>query len=138
MINTASKLIVLGAGLALLAACGGDPDPGAGGAPAQAPQDTAGDSFELAGNADDGAGIYARNCASCHGADGTGQGPAGRALRPPPTDFTAGGIEAAHAYRVVKEGGMAAGLAPTMPPFQNSLNDQEIRDVVAYLLALEK
>ena len=31
--------------------------------------------------------LYARNCASCHGDHGGGDGPAGAALDPPPTDF---------------------------------------------------
>ncbi|MDQ3700905.1 MAG: cytochrome c, partial [Chloroflexota bacterium] len=31
--------------------------------------------------------LYAQNCLVCHGATGRGDGPAGRALRPPPADF---------------------------------------------------
>ena len=36
----------------------------------------------------DGARIYAANCASCHGAAGAGDGPAGEGLDPGPVDFT--------------------------------------------------
>lgn len=32
--------------------------------------------------------VYARACASCHGADGKGDGPGGAALNPPPRDLT--------------------------------------------------
>jgi mono/diheme cytochrome c family protein len=32
--------------------------------------------------------LFEANCASCHGADGTGNGPAARALKPPPSDLT--------------------------------------------------
>jgi len=32
--------------------------------------------------------LYAANCQICHGENGDGKGPAGRALQPPPTDFT--------------------------------------------------
>lgn len=32
--------------------------------------------------------IYAAYCAACHGADGTGNGPAAPALKTPPTDLT--------------------------------------------------
>ena len=35
-----------------------------------------------------GAALYARYCASCHGADGRGDGPAAASLTPPPTDLT--------------------------------------------------
>jgi mono/diheme cytochrome c family protein len=31
--------------------------------------------------------LYAESCLACHGATGRGDGPAGRALRPPPADF---------------------------------------------------
>lgn len=34
-----------------------------------------------------GAALYAQNCASCHGADGNGHGPAAAALNPPPIAF---------------------------------------------------
>jgi high-affinity iron transporter len=35
-----------------------------------------------------GAALYQQTCAACHGAGGHGDGPAGRALDPPPIDFT--------------------------------------------------
>lgn len=36
---------------------------------------------------DAGARVYEMRCASCHGADGSGNGSAGRALKVPPRDF---------------------------------------------------
>lgn len=35
-----------------------------------------------------GATLYGRHCASCHGASGRGDGPAAAALNPPPNDLT--------------------------------------------------
>ena len=35
-----------------------------------------------------GAALYAENCASCHGANGNGRGPAAQGIDPPPIDFT--------------------------------------------------
>ncbi len=32
--------------------------------------------------------LFEANCASCHGADGTGNGPAARTLKTPPSDLT--------------------------------------------------
>ncbi len=32
--------------------------------------------------------LYSQRCASCHGADGSGDGPAASGMEPPPTDFT--------------------------------------------------
>lgn len=98
----------------------------------------AADTFELAGDTARGEALYGQHCSSCHGADGRGEGPAGRALRPPPTNFATTEVDAERAYRVVKDGGMAAGLAPTMPPFDRMLDDQALRDVVAYSLSLHE
>jgi putative copper export protein/mono/diheme cytochrome c family protein len=36
--------------------------------------------------------LFAQNCASCHGPDGHGDGPAAKDLQPPPADLTAGHI----------------------------------------------
>src|SRR5262249_33503707 len=41
-----------------------------------------------AADAEKGKGLYASRCAFCHGASGAGDGPAGKALKPPPTNFT--------------------------------------------------
>jgi mono/diheme cytochrome c family protein len=40
-----------------------------------------------------GARIYAMRCASCHGNDGSGNGPSGRALAEPPRDFREGNFK---------------------------------------------
>lgn len=95
--------------------------------------------FQLNGDASRGQPVYAANCTSCHGAQGRGDGPAGRALRPPATDFTqAENMTAERAYLVVRDGGMAAGLAPTMMAFNRALDDQQIRDVVAYVMQIRE
>jgi mono/diheme cytochrome c family protein len=38
--------------------------------------------------APEGAALYAENCAQCHGADGTGNGPWAAGMVPPPADLT--------------------------------------------------
>jgi mono/diheme cytochrome c family protein len=38
--------------------------------------------------AEEGAALYAENCAQCHGADGTGNGPWAADMVPPPADLT--------------------------------------------------
>jgi mono/diheme cytochrome c family protein len=90
-----------------------------------------------------GAGVYASNCASCHGASGEGQ-PNWRERLPngvlpaPPHDPT--GHTWHHAdgllYRLIRDGGaqFAGPTTPTgMPAFGEALTDEEIRAVIAYL-----
>lgn len=70
------------------------------------------------GDAAAGATIYADNCESCHGADGTGGGTY--------PDLTAG-IESNEVVEVVTNG------EGDMPAFGESLSEQDILDVAAYV-----
>ncbi len=92
------------------------------------------DDFELEGTAEAGESKYDSLCASCHGAQGDGAGPAGAALDPPPTDFTQNRLEPGRVYAVTRDGGIEHGLAATMPPFQAQMSDQELHDVTAYVM----
>lgn len=91
--------------------------------------------FELDGNPDDGASFYRTHCASCHGADGEGDGPSGQGLEPPPTDFTTVDLDPARAYIATRDGGQAVGVSRAMPAFRQAADEQQLRDVVAYIIA---
>jgi len=94
--------------------------------------------FELKGDAVKGEAHFKTMCVSCHGEKGDGNGPAGAALTPKPTNFT----DAANAdrlteewvYKMVKNGGQANGKSPMMIAWSAALNEQQIRDVSAYVL----
>ena len=81
------------------------------------------------GSADAGERIYLANCASCHGADGSGDGPTPTLPEAEPlTESLSGMSDAEVSYRI------ANGLAGTpMPAFAASLTEQERRDLVSYL-----
>src|SRR5512132_2009981 len=84
--------------------------------------------------------VYARYCATCHGPDGRGNGPAAPSMIPRPRDFTRGQFK----YKST-----GTGQAPTdadlthvisdglpgsaMPYFRDLLSQDEIRQVVAYI-----
>ncbi len=75
---------------------------------------------EIVGDADAGATIFADNCASCHAADGTGG-----------TGSSLVGLtdEASMEATIVDgDGGM--------PAFGESLDDQDVADVIAFILTL--
>lgn len=85
-----------------------------------------------------GAEVYAANCASCHGESGYGDGPAARALNPPPADLAwLSRMRMSRwdpfMYWTVAEGGVPFGTA--MPAFKDALPKGDIWAVIAYIQA---
>ena len=77
---------------------------------------------------------YKLYCASCHGNDGAANSPTANALNPKPRDFTdkawQSKVDDAHIHKVIKDGGPAVGLSPTMAPWGASLKDADIDGIV--------
>ena len=92
--------------------------------------------FKLHGDSKNGEALYVTNCASCHGKKGMGNGVIGKALTPPPADFTdlkrMGEKSDWELYNAVGQGGISVGLSPMMPGWNGPLKDQEIQDVLIY------
>ncbi|MGV3619665.1 MAG: c-type cytochrome [Archangium sp.] len=97
--------------------------------------------FELKGDAAKGAATYKTMCVSCHGEKGDGNGPAGAALTPKPTNFTdaanAARLTPEWVYKIVKNGGAANGKSPMMVAWSGALKEDQLRDVSAYVLTLK-
>lgn len=98
--------------------------------------------------------IFVRYCASCHGVDGTGNGPVAPALKPPPTDLTTiakrnhGKYPAGFVGASLKFGrNLAAHGSQDMPvwgsrfrlidPKADPTGQRHIDDVVAYIESLQ-
>lgn len=77
---------------------------------------------------------YNQFCASCHGADGKADSPAAAALNPKPRNFAdkawQKSVDDARIAKVIKEGGAAVGLAPTMAPWGAMLSADEVKGLV--------
>ncbi len=84
--------------------------------------------------------LYDRQCASCHGPGGRGDGPSAAAFATKPADLTDGRLlnplPDEFLVSVIRRGGPAEGLAPTMPPFEKFLSEAQTAQVVAYLRSL--
>ncbi len=82
--------------------------------------------------------IYSKNCISCHGEQGKGDGPAGKGLENPPADFT----DATHATFYSEEGRkqiIRKGVEGTvMVAWKNTLSEDEIDAVYAYIKTFVK
>lgn len=64
--------------------------------------------------------IFDQRCVSCHGDDGTGNGPAAAALNPKPRNYQDADWQASitdeQIEKAIVGGGPAVGLSPLMPP----------------------
>lgn len=82
-----------------------------------------------------GAEIYATQCASCHGEDGMGDGPAAGGLDPQPAPLIQTGRMLADNYLFwrVSEGGGMAPFNSAMPAWKTSLEEEERWQVISYI-----
>lgn len=76
--------------------------------------------------------LFSENCASCHGAEGAGDGVAAQALAPRPTNFRREQPSEQYAWKVLENG--VAGTA--MPNWKTKLTDEERHKLVAYVRSL--
>jgi mono/diheme cytochrome c family protein len=93
--------------------------------------------------------VFTNICASCHGESGKGDGPVGKALNPPPRDFTKAQFKFdtdgdgktgtdADLSNVIHNGAAAYGGSPLMANWGGTLSDTDITNVIAYIRTLKK
>ncbi|MDP1644719.1 MAG: cytochrome c [Thiobacillus sp.] len=80
---------------------------------------------------------YDTYCVQCHGINRNGRGINSRDMSVQPRDHGdakgMGGIPDEEIFRVIKEGGLAVNKSVLMPAWGNVMNDEEIKELVAYL-----
>ncbi|TAJ10159.1 MAG: cytochrome c [Nitrospirae bacterium] len=88
-----------------------------------------------AGVPDQGKPIFEERCASCHGLQGRGDGPQAPFLSPRPASLISAGTSVktdAELFAVINNGKPRT----AMPAWKDALNEQERRDVLAYIRTL--
>ena len=81
--------------------------------------------------------LYTKNCVTCHGAGGKGDGPASKAMKTKPQDFAVAlkGKSDADITKTVKEGVVGSEGKATHPKM-TKLSDDELQSVVKYIKQL--
>jgi len=156
----AAGLIVLGFGV--IVACGGPkkeegmeapaqpeatapaeqaaPTPPAPAPEALAPGPEAAAGGAMLGDAQKGKVIYDTYCVACHGPQGKGDGPAAASLTKKPANHSDGNymnpLPNEELFKVVKEGGASIGKSNLMPAWGATLQDDQVKDVLAYVRSL--
>lgn len=120
----------------LLASCGKNdkPPPPSSGSPGQKPESGP---REPVAQESEAKRTFMTVCAVCHGADGSGNGPAAESLNPKPRNYTdpewQASVTDADLKKIILEGGQAVGKSPMMPA-QVQLKDKP--DVVNELVMI--
>ncbi len=134
----------------ICAACGGDSSqesrspaeapPTAPAAPPAAASPPTVPTGNLRGDGAAGARLYATYCASCHGPEGKGDGPVAASLQPRPANHTdrsyMGTLSDEQLYKVISQGGASVGKSPLMAPWAGVVNEDGIRDLIAFIRKL--
>ena len=91
-------------------------------------------------NQTEGKGLYTSYCSACHGDKGKGDGLAAKGLPAKPADHTNGAVMTQlsdkYLIDVISKGGGAVGKSAFMPAWGSSLNDKQIRDIVAFIRSI--
>lgn len=133
-----SILAIAVLGAVLLAACGG-------GAPASTlpdvPAEYAGTTNPFGTQADAvaaGEALYAERCASCHGPEGAGDGPAAGGLDPKPANLQTelADLPDDYVFWRIMDGGAMAPFNSSMPAQKGILTDDQVWQIVSYLRTL--
>jgi mono/diheme cytochrome c family protein len=120
----------------LISACGknSEPPPPTSGSPNAQPESGP----RAAGKASQAELMFGTVCATCHGADGSGNGPAAKTLTIKPRNYTDPAWQASVTDEQIKEiilkGGALVGKSPAMPPSPHLENQPEVLDGLVKLI----
>lgn len=92
---------------------------------------------EASGDPSKGKVVFEKNCVVCHGAQGKGDGPSGKVLKPPAADLTSAASKEkseAELRQVIENGKPGTGMGP----WKTQLKQAELNDLMEYVMTLRK
>ena len=75
-------------------------------------------------------------CVLCHGASGEGDGRAAAQYVPRPANLTVSVLSDEQKENMIRGGGASVGRSSFMPPWGRELTDEQIKDLLAFLRAI--
>lgn len=124
----------------LLSACGknSEPPPPTSGSPNAQPETGPSHPRSAGGEPSQAESMFATVCATCHGMDGTGKGPAAESLNPKPRNYTDPAWQASVTDDQLKEtilkGGQGVGKSPMMPGQPQLKDHPEVLDGLVQII----
>jgi mono/diheme cytochrome c family protein len=82
--------------------------------------------------------VYSNYCVTCHGINADGNGRAARLYTPRPSSLRMTDKNNDYIELIVRKGGEPLARSPKMPPWEEELTNEQIRDVVAFVRSLNE
>lgn len=82
--------------------------------------------------------VYYTYCVSCHGVSGEGNGRRAAKLQTLPANFTRSVSTDAYIEMVIRKGGEQVGRSSSMPPWEDELSSENIKDVISFVNSFKK
>lgn len=83
-----------------------------------------------------GTALFKTNCVACHGAEGKGDGAAGRALPTRPANLALSKAPNEYLKLIIAEGGDAMGRSAAMPAWGTALSTSDIDSIILHINTL--
>lgn len=80
--------------------------------------------------------VYTSYCVTCHGVNADGNGRAARLYTPRPANLRTSDKNDAYVELIIRKGGEAIGRSAKMPPWEEELTNEQVRDAVAFIRSI--
>ena len=80
--------------------------------------------------------VFLNYCTTCHGVNADGSGRAAKMYNPKPANLRTSMYPDAYKEMVIRKGGQQVGRSEFMPPWNEELTNEQIKDTVNYLRSI--